>query len=49
MPGKKESFNILVNKNYVSHSAETSGGKLQYYYPEHVAREKCSHNKNEQQ
>ena len=39
LPGKRESFNILVNKSFVSHAQPVEKGRLQYYYPEHVARE----------
>ena len=45
LPGKTESFNILVAKNFVSHHESAASGKLQYYYPEHVARERCNHAK----
>ena len=41
LPGKRESFNILVNKSFVSHAGPVEKGRLQYYYPEHVARDKC--------
>ena len=39
LPGKRESFNILVNKSFVTHAKPAEKGRLQYYYPEHVARE----------
>ena len=39
LPGKRESFNIHVKKNFVSHDQPVEKGKLQYYYLEHVARE----------
>ena len=39
LPGKSESFNIHVKKNFVSHDQPVEKGKLQYYYLEHVARE----------
>ena len=33
LPGKRESFNIHVKKNFVSHHQPASDkGKLQYYY-----------------
>ena len=39
LPGRRESFNIHVRKNYVSHHQPvTERGKLQYYYLEHVTR-----------
>ena len=39
LPGKRESFNIHVKKNFVSHPQPASDkGKLQYYYLEHVVR-----------
>ena len=43
LPGKRESFNIHVKKNFVSHHQPASArGKLQYYYLEHVV----PHNNN---
>ena len=47
LPGKRESFNIHVKKNFVSHHQPSSDkGMLQYYYLEHVARERCHNNNN---
>ena len=39
LPGRRESFNIHVRRNYVSHQQPvTERGRLQYYYLEHVTR-----------
>ena len=40
LPGKRESFNVLVNKSFVSQAGPAEArGRLQYYYPELVTRE----------